>query len=217
MSDLPEGYWAELGFRLESLPVVYLNHRDNERLVYARFPTGDQGESLRALDLRDPMMVGWLLGLVREAWDRPHLRTLWTAMGWMLVEMPVNASVHCLDDVEPLYLARVREVEWQTEAEALVVALEQAPVVIHIPPQHPMPTGHEFTLHGIDPDGNPQRETLTMPESGEVRSALTWGDVPDIAHLSLYSVSVSPDCTFSIGDVEWPLADYGLVIPADSC
>jgi hypothetical protein len=64
-------------------------------------------------DLSDPCTLGGLLALVREAWGRPGLTTkLHPVLGWILIDGH--------DDP-------IKSVAKDTEAEALVSALEAAP------------------------------------------------------------------------------------------
>jgi hypothetical protein len=69
-------------------------------------------QSSRRPDLADPATLGCLLALVREAWGKPHMTTKRNpALGWLMIEGHEDLFTTAAD----------------TEAEALICALENAP------------------------------------------------------------------------------------------
>lgn len=68
-------------------------------------------------DLTDPATLGCLLALVREAWGDPYLIVRWSGHDWRVVR--TDGSVSCWT------VAR-----GATEAEALIAALEAAPLTV---------------------------------------------------------------------------------------
>ena len=76
----------------------------------------------RLPDLTDPATLGCVLALVREAWNQPHTAAAMSGFGWGVYTFVTNGVV----GDEPTITGRYDN-GYDTEAEALVAALEAAP------------------------------------------------------------------------------------------